>query len=139
MISGLPDPYCTLVYADDINDQSSDWSAASTADREDALQWGRVYQDSAYTYSVTIDDPAPDALQTANAILADYHLRGELFTADGSTNVIASSVKAGSVESSVEYASATGWSDPAPEVTMLLTGYASPTTSEVLTAKLLRS
>ena len=139
MIPGLADPYCTLAYADGVNDQSSDWAAASTAERDDALQWSRVYQDAVYSYTVVIDDPAPDALQTANALLAVYQLRGELFTNATTSGVVEESVKAGSVESSVKYASASGWDDPAPEVTMLLTTYAVPTTSEVLNATLIRT
>jgi hypothetical protein len=99
-------PYVTIPEADAIN-TSPEWIAASSDQKDHALQMGRIYIDA--NYSCTIDESDPgDAVKYANAVFGDYSLRGILFPAAGSRGsdkvTIEEKVKAGSVESSEKYA-----------------------------------
>lgn len=143
MVPGLPTAYCDVAYAETINGGGEVWDAVNETEKENALQWARVYMDAVYTYTVEFEeDAAPETIQTANALLAVYQLQGELFPAtDTSRGTTMKRVKAGPVESEVEYDPylSSNWVDPAPYVTMLLSEYATSTSSGSSNVFLVRS
>ena len=97
-IDGLPEAYCDVAYADNIN-ASSAWVAASTTEKEDSLQWARVYFDDKYTCNYW--DTAPTNVLTANAMLGEEYLLDSSLFFDGETTVPkvkSKFVKAGDVE-----------------------------------------
>jgi len=148
MITGLPTPYCDLAHGNDVNGETEEWVSASNDEREAALQWGRVYMDSSYTYGTDSAgeyynevDPVPDGIQTANALLGNSYLKGELFDAETQSGTITrQDVKAGSVETRTDYdiGTASANADPVPAVTGLLAGYASRSGGTVSSPTLVR-
>ena len=128
-VSGLAAPYCTSAYADTILGLGNgDWLGLSSSQKDEALQWGRVYLDATYSclpWDEEEEPVIPDAVQTANAYAAGYYLDGLYFlTEDGSlrgrTRV---EVAAGSVMSRTDYdayLATYGWNDPTPLISAIL-------------------
>ena len=148
-VSGLALPYCTTDYANSILGLSNgDWLGLNASQKEEALQWGRVYLDGTYSclpWDET-ESEVPEAVQTANAYAAGYYLEGLYFlTEDGSlrgrTRV---EVAAGSVMSRTDYdayLSTYGWNDPSPLISAILaaTLQCYPNKGSITNAKLVRT
>ena len=119
-------PYVTIPEADAIN-ISPEWVAASSEQKDHALQMGRIYIDANYSCRIDESDPG-DAVKYANAVFGDYSLRGILFPSAGSRGsdkvTIEEKVKAGSVESLEKYATGAGGAvigvDPFKDITAVL-------------------
>jgi len=132
-VSGLALPYCTVDYANAILGTSNgDWLGLNASQKEESLQWGRIYLDTTYSclpWPVDEDgayiEVVPDAVQTANAYAAGAYLEGLYFLVEdgslrGRTRV---EVRAGSVMSRVDYdayLASFGWDDPTPLITAIL-------------------
>jgi len=115
--------YLTSVEADAILVQSSKWATATASQKSNALKWARVYFDDAYDTSLIDEADAPDRVKEANAILADEHLRKDLWTYQSEDYAISSkSVSAGGVSTSKSYDTSrrSRWIDPFPYVTALV-------------------
>jgi hypothetical protein len=127
-IQGLPEAYCTVAYADSVLGDTLPWDNAETADKEAALQWATVYIINTYSCSWDEDGDVPENVQTATAILGNYHLTSPLYDASAvqaqvdSNGLIKNKVVAGSVESEKEYDAYVSkeWIDPYPDATALL-------------------
>jgi hypothetical protein len=126
-VQGLPEAYCTVAYADSVLGEQLPWDSAETADKEAALQWGRVYIDD--NYSCAFDpNNVPESIQTANAILGNYHLTAPLYDSSkvegeqSERGLTGNKVKAGSVESDKSYDpyAAMAKLDAYPDVTAIL-------------------
>ena len=152
-IAGLPLPYCTTEYADAIIGLTSgDWLGLSSDQKEEALQWGRIYLDNTYACLPWPEEddedyllPVPEAVQTANAYAAVEYLEGTYFlvedgTLRGRTRV---EVAAGSVMSRTDYdayINSYGWNDPSPVITAVLGAIGcSPRKGYVQSPKLVRT
>ena len=152
-ISGLPLPYCTAEYASTILGTSNgDWLALSVSQKEEILQWGRVYLDNTYSClpwpeegDADYVEAVPTAVQTANAYAANAYLEGTYFLVEdgslrGRTRV---EVAAGSVMSRTDYdayLSTYGWNDPSPVITAILGAIGcGPTKGSVQSPKLIRT
>lgn len=101
----LVTPYCTVSEANTYLTGSTVWAAANTSQKDNALFWGRVYFDSHYSCIDLDEDDPDDEIKFANALLGEDYLDGTLLE-DGSTikgRLTKKRVKAGSVESEVEY------------------------------------
>lgn len=128
-ITGLPEPYCTVAYADIINAGQAEWDAADTATKEAALQYGRMYIDTKYVCSVLDEDSPAENIQTSNAALGQYHLVSPLFdpaqaaTDQENKGLESKSSGAGSVFSKKSYNAgiANQKVDPYPDVTAIMT------------------
>jgi len=123
-IAGLPESFATVAYADGIN-LSAPWPTATTAQKENSLQWARVYIEK--TYRVLFDKSYPsDAVKTANSMLANEDLTTPLFNAESAgkpqKGLKKTRVKAGPAEAEREYDTnrSSLWVDPFPEITALL-------------------
>lgn len=119
----MADPYCTVAEADVYLALDLDnWIALSTAEKEDALFWGRVYIDGMWTCTdengdAYDDTTAPDALKRANAIAANAHSQGKIYSSE--TEVSEVRVKAGSVESAKKFAVPTSSTVDVPEIAQI--------------------
>lgn len=124
----LQSGYATVAYANVVNINSTEWGRASVSEKEYALSISRNYIDSTYTCS-TLTDPYPDEVMTANSMLADQYLKGNLFKIDDTSGkLVQKEVKAGPVTVKKEYAGRYQGSvkprpDQFPEVTTLISGY----------------
>lgn len=105
----LATPYCTVLEADVFLSTSSIWNSATTAEKEQALFWGRVWLDANFTcpdLALDPDNPS-ETVKYANALLAEDYLDGTLTdnenTSSGVTGVKRLMQKAGSVEQETEY------------------------------------
>ena len=126
-VQGLPTSYADVAYADSVLLPDEPWASASTPDKEEALQWGRIYIDTQYACDFDEDDPN-DSVKTANSELGNKHLTTALFDSDvaAAENVrrglTGEKVKAGSVESSKRFDAYASFSkvDRFPDVTAIL-------------------
>jgi hypothetical protein len=103
----INEPYVTVAVADTIN-ISQQWVDATGAEKETALQWGRVYLDANYRCNLTIDPlDVPEAIQYANAVFGEYSILGILYPTAGERGTekttIEESVSAGSVSVSEKF------------------------------------
>lgn len=132
----LVDPYCTIIEADVFLTDSAIWLAATEAEQNKALYWGRIYIDATYTCVdwTTLDtDPSyPEELKYANALTAEAYLNGDLYEVSetGDRAVTSIKVKAGDVESEKRYQGDRAFSmgsaiDQFPEITAVLENYCS--------------
>ena len=123
-IQGLPTSFADVAYADLIN-LSTPWTTGATADRENALQYARIYMSRTYKFNFDIDNP-PDIVKTANSILANYHLTEDLFrtsrNAAPAKGLKSNKVDADGVlvEKHYDTNRSNSWIDPFPEVTAML-------------------
>lgn len=133
--------YCTVDEANEINNSDA-WNVLVEAEKQTALDWGRVYLDKNYYcagiafFSLTdseTDAAIENAIKAANAVLGDEYANGNLFEATPTTNRVVAEkmVKAGSVSSKTRYAEPTTGEvyDPFPQVSALLGGICTLTTT----------
>jgi len=116
--------YTTTAEADAVLLYSSKWTVSTSSQKANALKWARIYFDDVYDTSLFDSDEPPSIVKEANAILADEHLKKDLWTyqdPDEST-VSSTSVSAGAVSSSKSYDTSKKhkWKDPFPYVTALV-------------------
>lgn len=123
-LTGLPIPYADASYADTIN-LVLPWTTATTNQKDQSLQWGRVYIQQTYNVLFDQDNPS-DAVKTANSMLANENLTTALFEAASagkpakgltSTEVDAKGVK---TKKSWDANISNNWIDPFPEITAIL-------------------
>ena len=79
----MNDPYTTVEFAKDYN-KSDEWLNLSSAQKLDALKWGRLYMDGKYSCPdidalEAANEVIPDNVQIANAIYAELYVQGYLF------------------------------------------------------------
>lgn len=125
-------PYATISEANSYLSGNDAWSALSSSQKNNYLINGRYFIDANYTCSEAVDMTAiPDEYKFANSLLAGYDLSASLFavTEHGDNPVTKKKVKAGDVESEVEYAGNRSTSlkmgsiDKYPQVTSLLSEF----------------
>lgn len=134
-------PYATLTEANAYNTGDLVWDAASDADKNTALSYGRRYIDLNYS-CVTIDMTAiPDDLKEANSVLALAHLTTPVYSQKPEkTSVKSKSVSSSGVSSSKTYAGMQSTlTDPFPGVTMLLSSYCGLKIGTLATAQVRRN
>jgi len=124
---GFSDGYCDVAYATSLLGTSAPWISTTSVNKEDSLQWGRVYIENTYKVPVNISDTEiNDALKNSNAILANEHLKSDLFlTARSSApekGLIEKTVQATPVKSTKKYDPniSSEWLDPFPQVTAIM-------------------
>lgn len=120
--------YISVVDADAILVDSTEWNAQTTKKKELAISWGRIYIDT--NYSCAIDETAPsESVQYANALFADQYVKGSLFETQGgranTKTTTAETTTAGSFTVSETYAvnSSSGDvmnNDPFPDISAIL-------------------
>lgn len=126
----LVTPYCTVAEADVFLASSSIWNATPTAEKEQALFWGRVWLDANFICSdlLAYPDSPSETVKFANALLAEDYLDGTLTdnenTSSGVTGIKRLMQKAGSVEQETEYFEGGGTTeiDYQEDVKLLLDG-----------------
>ena len=101
----LPDPYITLADAETYMGIRLPWNAMSESEKNAALQMARLYIDAFYSCISFEEDAAPDAVQAANAELANEYLKDStaLFPVQKDSTLTKKRVKAGDVESEKEF------------------------------------
>jgi len=124
---GFSDGYCDVSYADSLLVLVTPWISTTVTNKENALQWGRVYIENTYDVPVTItDSEINDALKNANAILGNEHVQEDLFftarNAAPEKGLTEKTVQATPVKSTKKYDAniSSEWIDPFPQVTAIL-------------------
>lgn len=116
--------YATTAEADAVLGFSSKWAVATASQKANALKWARVYFDDVYDTSLFDQDDPPAVVKEANSILADEHLKKDLWSYQDPDDaaVTSSSVSAGAVSTSKSYDTGrkSKWKDPFPYVTALV-------------------
>lgn len=144
----LPTPYIDAMTATVYLAGSEAWGAATTAERAEALSWGRVFLDATYVCQPFEETAPPDVIQIANAYAAEHYLLGELFITDetGGRELVSKTVRAGDVSVQKTYRgqflqSAGDPYDRFPRITALLSGVCTLKTAAppVQTVSLLRT
>lgn len=96
---------------------STEWTGASSAAKQHAIDTAELWIDERYTCVST--DPVQDNIQLANALLAEMYIKGTLFKPRDSS-VKSKTVKAGSVETSKEFEGGQMSEDALAEIKLLL-------------------
>jgi hypothetical protein len=137
----LASSYVTLVNADAVNTGVTEWDAATDAQKNIALSYGRQFIDSKYNCESFDVDDAPSEIQMANALFAVEYLKGTLFT-EAVANVLESDVKAGDgvgVKTKFARSSGTSVVDPYPAISSILFGYCKIKSSGLSISEAIRS
>lgn len=136
--------YCTVIEADDLLLDNTDWLALDDDTKTTAISWGRVYIDSTYdlSYEPADDQGFIDALKVANALLAVEYTTNSLFVVSpsGDRILVEKSVKAGSVAVQKKYSSSSeALIDLFPQVTAVLFPYCGRKNSTFTMAQVVRA
>lgn len=127
-VQGLEDGFADIAYADSmLGATAKPWASTTDTNKEDALQYARVYMEKTYRdNSFDLDSDFPDYLKTCNSILANEHLSESLFESESNSKtemgLTSKSVKADVVETKKEYdpVYSSKWKDPFPSVTAIM-------------------
>jgi len=124
----LQEAYCTIAEADAFLSDSVIWQAATSAEKDQALFWGRIWIDSNLVCA-NLDPTVPsENIKYANALLGEDYLDETLLGSGGGgsteTGVKRKKQKAGSVEQETEFFEGGGGGDVdyQGDVKMLLSG-----------------
>ncbi len=96
--------YCTIAEADEFLPNDAVWLAATDAVKEDAIMWGRYYIDANYYVDLDSWDEIPEPVKFANALMAADLVNGFEILDPANLDILKrKTLKAGSVEKTVEY------------------------------------
>lgn len=105
MSDALKTPYASQAEADVFLASESVWSAASSTEKDTALQFGRYYIDANFSCPYLDEDDPSESVKFANALYALDYINGALFDTSTGDAIKSKMVKAGPVEVETQYTS----------------------------------